>query len=599
MKGRFAVVAVALVGCGIFLGYLLTDRMVINKKKYATTRYTDKKFVETVSRLDDEGVFMVNGRTVELNEHALEQKGVQRGVVEKVRQAVSSGAIYGANGRIVFNSRFCSKANPKKEDIVERGAFHDRNGVSLTKTTVNEKLYLVKREYSHGRDFSPLIGHFHAIYGTRNLEKELDGYLAGRAHHPVRRDESDPFSRVVLGDDVFLTLDSSLQRYGYELMGKKKGAMVVLDVRTGEVLAAISSPSYDPNTSDRQAWNAVSHDKELKLYENRAFSVLYPLGSTFKTVVMLAWLDTRGKGAGREGFSILCTGRKNQYNIADDYKEHGHGAVNLEKGFIQSCNPFFSEMGVALGPVLYDYAVKLGFNNPINLVPQIEGHNYYATRSLAFSYYEETNGEKTLHTYTRADFRRNRGIVAQCAIGQNLVAATPLQMAMVAATVANGGRLLNPYVVKEIRTARGEKMIASQGPFVAKDRVISTATAKTARELMAGVMREGTGKNVKKIYLENGTYTTEPESRNAPAISVGGKTGTAETGRDEKPHAWFIGFAPVDNPRVAIAVIVENSGKGGAVAAPKAVNMLAKALNSVKDSEERIANSQKRVASSE
>jgi len=579
MKGRFVVVAIVLVGCGMFLGYLVADRMVINKKKYATTRYIDKKFVETVSRLDDAGVFMVNGRAVELNEAALEKKCVQRGIADKVRQAVSSGAIYGANGKIVFNTRFCSKANPKKEDIIERGAFHDRNGVSLTRTTVNEKVYLVKREYSHGRDFSPIIGHFHAIYGTRNLEKELDGYLAGRAHHPVRRDESDPFSRVVLGDDVFLTLDSSLQRYGYELMGKKKGAIVVLDVRTGEVLAAVSAPSYDPNATDRQVWNGISHDKDEKLYENRAFSVLYPLGSTFKTVVTLAWLDTRGKGSGREGFSILCTGRKNRYNIADDYKEHGHGQVNLEKGFTQSCNPFFSEMGVALGPALYDYAVRLGFNSPINLVPQVEGHGYYATRSLAFSWYEEANGEKTLHTYTKADFRRNPGIVAQCAIGQNLVSATPLQMAMVAATVANGGRLLNPYVVKEIRTARGERMLASQGPFVMKDRVISTFTAKTARDLMAGVMREGTGKSAKKIYVENGSYTTEPLDPHAAAISVGGKTGTAETGRDEKPHAWFVGFAPVDNPKVAIAVIVENGGKGGAVAAPKAVEMLARALN--------------------
>jgi penicillin-binding protein A len=582
MRGRFAVVAVVLVGCGMFLGYLLTDRMIINKKKYATTRYIDKKFVETVSRLDDAGVFMVNGRMVELKEDILEKRGLQKGIAEKVRQAVNSGAIYGANGKIVFNARFCSKANPKKEDIIERGAFHDRNGVSLTKTTVNEKLYLVKREYPEGREFSPIIGHFNAIYGTRNLEKELDGYLAGRAHHPVRRDENDPFNRVVLGDDVFLTLDSSLQKYGYEVMGKKKGAIVVLNVKTGEVLAAVSSPSYDPNTTDRQAWNSISHDSVEKLYENRAFSVLYPLGSTFKTVVMLAWLDTRGKG---EGFSILCTGRKNQFNIADDYKEHGHGLVNLEKGFTQSCNPFFSEMGVALGPVLYDYAVKFGFNNPISLVPQIEGHGYYATRSLAFSYYEEINGEKTLHTYTKADFRRNRGIVAQCAIGQNLVSATPLQMAMVAATVANGGRLLNPYVVKEIKTAKGEKMITSQGPFVVKDKVISSATAKTARELMAGVMREGTGKNVKKIYLENGTYTTEPTGPHPVAINVGGKTGTAETGREEKPHAWFIGFAPVDNPQVAIAVIVENSGKGGAVAAPKAVDMLARALNSVRSSE--------------
>jgi penicillin-binding protein A len=579
MKVRFKVVVVVLIGCGLFLGYLMVDRMVVNKKKFATTRYIDKRFVEVVAQLEDSGVFTVNGRLVGIDEEALGNTAMSKGIAEKVRQAVSSGAIYSAKGKIMFNARFCAKANPKKEQIVRRGAFLDRNGVALTGTTVNEKLFLVKREYAYGREFSPVIGHFHAVYGARNLEKELDTYLSGRSHHPVHQDESNPFDRIVLGDDVILTLDSGLQKYGYGLMGNMKGAIVALDVRTGEVLAAVSTPSYDPNTKDKQMWDRITHDKDDKLYENRAFDVLYPLGSTFKAVVTLAWLDTGRIGDGREGFSILCTGRKNQYNIADEYKEHGHGAVNLEKGFIQSCNPFFSEIGVIAGPKVRDYAVRLGFNSPINLIPQIEGHNYYATRSLAYAYYENSEGAKSLHTYTKTDFRRNRGIVAQCAIGQNLVSATPLQMAVVASTIANGGRLPNPSVVREIRTAKGEKMLLSGGPHEAKERVVSDGTAKTVRDLMKRVMLEGTGKNVKKLYLENGLYTTEPSGAGAVAVHVAGKTGTAETGRAEKPHSWFVGFAPADNPRVAIAVIAENSGKGGEFAAPMAVDVLARALN--------------------
>ena len=579
MSVRFKVVTLFLVGCGLFLGYLLVDRMVISRKKFATSPFVDKKFVETIERLEKSGAFYVNGRLVGINEEVLGRAAPARGIQEKVRQAVSSGALYSAQGRVVFNPRFCAKANPKKEHIVLRGGFFDRNGVSLTATTVNAKLFLMKREYGFGREFSPVIGHFNAIYGARNLEKELDPYLSGRAHYPVPQDENDPFNPVILGDDVVLTLDSGLQKYGYDLMGKSKGALVVVDVKTGEVLAAVSTPSYDPNTKDRQVWDRVSHDKDDKLYQNRAFSVLYPLGSTFKTVVTIAWLDSAKKGDDRPGFSVLCTGKRNQYHIADEYKEHGHGTVNLEKGFVQSCNPFFSELGVALGPTVADYTEKLGFNSPINLIPQVGSHGYFAATSLAYAFYDYSGSEKTLHAYTKRDFRRNKGIVAQCAIGQNLVSATPLQMALVAAAVANGGMLVNPSVVREIRTARGEKMVESKGLGDGGRRVMREATAAVVRGLMQRVMTDGTGKHVKKLYVENGAHTTEPVGDRPVPVPVAGKTGTAETGRSDRAHSWFIGFAPADNPRVAIAVIAENGGKGGAVAAPKAVEMLARALD--------------------
>ncbi|HEY3277555.1 MAG TPA: penicillin-binding transpeptidase domain-containing protein [Syntrophorhabdaceae bacterium] len=579
MSWRLRIVAIALVACGFFLGHLLIDRMAINQKKYATSQYIDKRFVELVAGLGNAGAFTVHGRLVGINDEILGQKGLSRVTVEKVRQAVDSGAIYSARGQVAFNRQFCAKANPKKEEIIWRGGFFDRNGIPLARTTGNEKFSTMEREYLRGREFSPVIGHFNPVYGTRNLEKEMDGYLSGRAHDPVFHETDNPLKRIIVGDDITLTLDSDLQKYGYDRMTGAKGAIVVMDVRSGEVLAAVSAPSYDPNAKDRRVWEKVVRDGEEKLYENRAFSVLYPLGSTFKTVVMLAWLDSAGMGDHRHGFSVLCTGRRNAYNIADEYKEHGHGAVGLEKGFIQSCNPFFSELGVLMGPGVYHYAVKLGFMEPINLVPQIEGHGYYAMRSLAYSRYENRNGEMKLVTFSRQDFRRNKGIVAQCAIGQNQVTATPLQMAMVAAAAANGGKLLNPYVVREIRSGRGEVMMAAGEPVVMNDRVMNRETARIAKDLMRRVMTEGTGKKVKKIWYENGRFTTEPAGKNGTVVPVAGKTGTAETGRDELAHSWFIGFAPADNPKYAIAVIAENKGKGGAVAAPMAVDVLARALN--------------------
>ena len=202
----------------------------------------------------------------------------------------------------------------------------------------------------------------------------------------------------------------------------------------------------------------------------------------------------------------------------------------------------------------------------------MKNHQFRVERSLAFSWRDYENGSRATKAYRSIDFRRNPKIVAQGAIGQNLIEATPLQMSLVALTIANKGVLLNPYLVKEIKTGDGKKTLFSSKPLEL-GRAIKESTAERLRKLMVDVMERGTGRGVKKTHFPT---------------SIAGKTGTAEIGDkngngtidpEEKPHSWFIGFAPADNPKVAIAVIAENQGFGSLTAAPIAVEVLSEALN--------------------
>jgi peptidoglycan glycosyltransferase len=276
-----------------------------------------------------------------------------------------------------------------------------------------------------------------------------------------------------------------------------------------------------------------------------------------------------------------------------------------------------------LGQDLLEYAGRFGFNRDINLIPRIKDYSYNAETSLAFTWNDNKKDNGEIKSFSPIDFKRNPKLIAQGAIGQNLVTATPLQMAVVASAIANSGVVLNPYIVKEIRTGDGQKILFSARP-VQIGRAVKESTASEIKRLMEEVMQTGTGKDVKKIYFENGRYTTHPsispltkgESKggnpidlftfNNPSnipplikggeggffkiaiVKVAGKTGTAEVGDkngngeidpSEKPHSWFIGFAPAGDPKVAIAVIAENQGVGRLTAAPIAMDVLAEALN--------------------
>jgi peptidoglycan glycosyltransferase len=607
--------------------YFLLDRMILNRQDISLARYTDRKFIALMENLIHENVFKIEGKEIVIEEEALNRQGLNKKTVERVRRNIPQ--LYLKEGRISFDHLSASIANLRDKGNVTtlRGMFLDRNGVALVRSMLDEKTWTVKREYTQGPECYPLTGHNSIVYGRRNLEKHLDEYLDGSSHGPLYRPTSDPFRKLKLGDDVHLTIDSRVQRSAYEMMRGLKGAVVVLNVKTGEILAAVSTPTFDPNTRSADAWRRAFSDSVQKSYENRAFSALYPPGSTFKTVVASALLEEGILEKEKNPEQIACNGKKNRFGISDIYP---HGKVGFDSAFVLSCNQFFSEIGVVLGQAVQTQAGRFGFNRQIDLLPQLKGPQYAAEMSLAFSWRDpqklkssgtEGNSRNTLGSYREIDFRRNPKIVAQGAIGQNLIAATPLQMAMVAAALANRGTVMNPFLIKQIKDGKGKVLF--EGRPVKIGQAVQTQTADRIRQLMERVMQNGTGKNVKRLYLANGRYTTLPSvdvgiataqsagfdirlvnvgmgetaipstvnSQNRAdlrEIHVAGKTGTAEVGDrngngvidpDEKPHSWFIGFAPADAPRVAIAVVAENQGFGSLTAAPIAVEVFANALN--------------------
>lgn len=566
--------------------YFLADRMIIGRDRYFHAGYIDKAFIELMETMISDGVFKIDGNEIMIDEEALESKELKEKTKERVRNSLAF--LYIRNDRIFFDRQSVSIANNRvfADERIVRGRFLDRNGNVLAESIVDEKTWRQERRYPYGPEFYHIIGHWHLVFGRRNLEKELDEYLRGKVHPPIYRKTSDPLKKLEVGDDVILTLDRNIQKRIFEQMEGKKGAVVVLDVQTGEILGAAGSPSFDPNAKEKEIWKEALADNERRPFENRAFSSVYPPGSTFKTVVASAWIERDKKNPVLNDYRVSCTARKNKYDISD---VHAHGKVDFEKAYAESCNIFFSEVGVLLGRDLLDYSERFGFNSNINLIPQLKGHSFNAESSRAFLWSE--NKKNGLKAFGAPDFKRNPKLVAQGAIGQNLISATPLQMALVAATIANRGILLNPYVVKEIRTAEGNKVQFAAKP-VEILRAVKERTAEEIRKMMMVVMDKGTGKDVKKIYLEDDRYIIGSKNSGGRIITVAGKTGTAEVGNrnvngsidaDNRPHSWFIGFAPAHNPRFAIAVIAENQGFGSLTAAPIAMEVLAEALNANSD----------------
>jgi len=563
--------------------YFLFERMVLERKEFLRTPYVDRPFVGLMESLVAESVFRIDGEQIVIDENALSNRHLKQRTEKRVRNSLP--LLYIKDGRVCFDKQSFSIVNsgPSDEEIVLRGKFIDRNGVVLARSDISRNSWRQERKYTYGPEFYPIIGHSNPVFGKRNLEKALDLYLMGKKHAPLYSATSDPLRPVKIGDDVILTVDSRIQRCAYCLMQGKRGAVVVLDVKRGDILAAVSTPSLDPNTGSGSGWRAAFMDERERPFENRAFSVLYPPGSTFKTVVVSAWLEKRD--AMDSSYSIVCTGSENRFGISDI---HVHGRVGLAKAFAESCNLFFSGIGVKLGRDILDYAERFGFNRTITLLPRMENLSYSPEISRAFSWPGSKKEKNVIKTYSDIDFRRNPKIVAQAAIGQNLITATPLQLAIIVSGIANKGLPMNPSIIKEIRTGNGAQVVFTAEP-VAMGRAIKETTASEVKRLMEEVMENGTGKNVKKIYCEDGRYTTCPKDKKAAVkIGVAGKTGTAEVGDrnrngqidpDEKPHSWFIGFAPADNPKVAIAVIAENQGFGSLTAAPIAMDVIAEALN--------------------
>lgn len=446
----------------------------------------------------------------------------------------------------IFGSENIQANGANKRRLVEQYAIQRGDILSADNQVVARSVdtnteYKYQRQYPLGSLFADVTGYDSWKYGRTGLEKTYNNDLLGSGSRLTLR----TIGNRLLGDSkkgnsIVMTSDGRIQAAALDALGGQKGAVVAMDPTTGKVLAMVTSPTYDPNAAvpasgkDYQAqWEAYNASPERPLF-NRATSGLYPPGSSFKVVTGAAALD---QGVVTPGTPFDCTGELlvHGYKIYD-FNKKSHGHLTFGEALVVSCNITFAQVGLQLGaPALVEYAELFGFNRvtPFDL-------------PTAVSRIQDAKSMDPVE-------------LASASFGQGQDLATPLEMAMVASTVANGGVLMKPYLVDEVKDYNN-KIIEKMAPKQLR-RVVDQQTAATLTDIMVAVVNEGTGT---AAQIED--------------VEVAGKTGTAEVENGE-PHAWFICFAPAHAPRVAVAVVVENGGEGGRTAAPIARDVLEQALS--------------------
>jgi peptidoglycan glycosyltransferase len=422
----------------------------------------------------------------------------------------------------------------------QRGAIITADGVVLADSVAEGEIYT--RSYPQGALAAHVLGYWSTQYGRAGVESVMNEALAGRRIFANFADMIEAAAGVpVPGNDVRLTIDSRIQKAAEAALGDRRGACVVLDPRTGAVLALASSPSYQPGSVDSE-WESLTATGGPAPLVDRASTSLYPPGSTFKVVTLTAALASE---VATEGTTYEGPGRMN-IGGADvtNYGEGSYGTVSVREATERSVNTVYGQLAVDLGAAgLVAQAESFGMNAapPLDLP---------TTASLM-----PVPAEMTIWETAWAGIGQPVG-EHESPPGPQV---TPLQMALIAAGLGNDGVVMRPYLVDSV-TDRGGRILTETTPRPWKN-ATDPLTASRVREIMIGVVARGTGTRAQ-----------------IDGVTVAGKTGTAEAGKSVETHAWFIGFAPADDPRVAVAIVLENSGVGGSVAAPVARTVLETAL---------------------
>jgi peptidoglycan glycosyltransferase len=442
---------------------------------------------------------------------------------------------------------------------VDRGdilAADGRTILASSKRSTGELRY--ERRYPQGPLYGFITGYYSFVYGRSRLEEDFNDYLTGDAPQLLPQTLADMvLGRPKRGASIVTTIDPAIQQAAANALGDLPGAVAAIDPSTGDVLALVANPTYDPNPLSshdpqevRRTWEALNADPAKPLL-SRATDELYPPGSTFKLLVTAAALANGYSPASRWP-------NPHELDLPDTVQTlsnfgggtcSGGSEISLADALRQSCNVVFGEIGLALGPEkLAEQAYAFGFaptssegNVPFD-IPFQEGvfpdPSYFSDR---------------------------RPAVALSAIGQDNVGANPMQMALVAAAIANHGVMMRPRLVTEVRGPDGQVVQRFEPEMLAQPMSEMNAALLTA--MMVDVVDAGTG-----------------TAAQIAGVQVAGKTGTAQHGEGLAPHAWFVSFAPASDPKIAVAVIVLDGGSlgsdatGGQVAAPIAKAVMEAAL---------------------
>jgi peptidoglycan glycosyltransferase len=440
-----------------------------------------------------------------------------------------------------------------KEYGRERGPLLVGNGTPVAESVPVDDQYKFLRKYPGNQMYSHITGFYSVVYGPTGMERAVGDLLSGTSDQLFYRRIGDLLTgEEPVGASVDLTIDPAVQSAAWKALGDRRGAVVAIEPKTGNILAMVSKPSYDPNLLASHDRNAVVAnrkkllaDKDRPLEDRAIASRLYPPGSTFKLITSAAaltdgrWkpdtvvpapkvLDLPQTTVGLPNFGNSSCSPTNEMTLTD--------ALRI------SCNTAFGGIGLKLGATaIAEQAQKFGFGQQLRIPLQVTPSTFPA----------DANPPQT----------------AQAAIGQFDDRVTPLQVAMVSAGIANGGVVMRPNLIKTVQSSKDLEIIDTPEPERLSE-AVSGEVASQLKGMMLEVVRNGSGTRAQ-----------------IPGVDVAGKSGTAQLGNDDPPLAWFTAFAPADDPKVAVAVVIENGStsndeiSGGRLSAPVAQKVMKAVLD--------------------
>jgi len=409
-----------------------------------------------------------------------------------------------------------------------RGSILTNDGTIVAETILDEAGN-ENRIYPYDNLFSHIVGY--STNGRMGVEALSNYYLINSDISLAEKVANATLNKKNPGNNVYTTLDFNLQNVASNVLSTYKGAIIITEVSTGRILALVSKPDFDPNEIS-EIWDNLVADRESTVLLNRVTQGLYPPGSTFKIVTALEYM--RENPLTYQDFHFSCNGYyKNGKLQMNCYHGIAHNNVDFTKAFAKSCNSAFADMGMSFSLDSFQNTLEdllFGQELPFDMT--------FAKSSTAIT--TDTSDAKLMQT----------------SIGQGETLVTPLHLNMITAAIANGGILMEPYVVDHIESADGN-VIKTSVPK-AYGALITPDESTALRELMIQVVENGTASRLTKY-----------------GYTAGGKTGSAEYNSNKSDsHAWFTGFAPAKNPEIAFTVIIEGAGSGGDYAVPMVRRLL-------------------------
>ena len=424
---------------------------------------------------------------------------------------------------VVSSNVITSPYNKRQDtfaDRVIRGDIQTDDGTVIATTDVAADGTETRR-YPYDDLFSHVVGY--ASHGKSGVELLANYQLLTSNAYFLERFVKEVKEEKNMGDTIITTLDYDLQKTAYDALGSYDGAVIAMEPSTGKILAMVSKPDYNPNKIAGN-WESISGSSESVLL-NRVTQGLYPPGSTFKILTLLEYMR---EGNDLENWTYECDGSYEEDGVTINcYHGKSHGTLDLKTAFAKSCNGAFAKIGMELDNIEFMHTCnKLLFNADIPV-------------DIPFK-----------QSTVILDEDSESGTVMQTAIGQATTEVTPMHMALITAAIANGGNLMEPYLIDSIENYTGDQVKKYMPSSYGK--LMTAEEAKILTEYMTEAVLSGTAAS-----LKNDKY------------SAAGKTGTAEYSNDKsKSHAWFTGFSNVEDPDLVVCVVVEGAGAGSEYAVP-------------------------------